>query len=310
VVPKLINGVPAEHVAFSRFGVLAEESLPQEVTSAALKQLVLSVAGSPEHFGAPKPPDAVSTATLTLSNFFLPLVAEGRITVKPWFASVNGKEVRFKDGSSETFDAILFGTGYHLNLPFLSEEVRRTLNADEHHLDLYKYTFHPDLPGLAFVGFFQLAGPYYPALEVQSRWIAYTFSGAQPLPSQDDLLAGIAAYRAHRDGPQVIPFNQAAISFARAAGVEPELERWPHLACPLLFGPLTPMSFRMSGHDSLPDAPERFAAEVQLFGCMPSNDFSHAHVVQLQELAKARNNAAFSRYVASICSSNGTAPVH
>ena len=159
----------------------------------------------------------------------------------------------------------------------------------------------PDLHGLAFVGFFQLAGPYYPALEVQSRWIAYIFSGARPAPSQDDLGAGIADYRARRNGPQVITFHQAAISFARAAGIEPELERWPHLARPLLFGPLTPMSFRMSGHDSLADAPQRFAQEVQAFGCMPSNEFAPAQITQLQMLAAARKDAAFSRYVDSIC---------
>ncbi len=301
VLPKLINGVPTDHVGFTRFAVLAEESLPQDHLSAALKQFVLSVAGSPENFGAPKPPDNLSPATFTQSHFYLPLVAEGRISVKPWIEAVNGKEVRFKDGSSETFDAILFGTGYHLHLPFLSEDIRRTVDLDDHHLDLYKHTFHPDLPGLAFVGFFQLAGPYYPALEVQSRWIAYTFSGARPAPSQDDLAAGIAVYRAGRDGPQVVTFHQAAISFARAAGVEPQLERWPHLARPLLFGPLTPMSFRMSGRDSLPDAPQRFAEDVQAFGCMPSNEFALAQITQLQGLAAARNDAAFSRYVDSIC---------
>jgi dimethylaniline monooxygenase (N-oxide forming) len=301
VLPKLINGVPTDHVGFTRFAMLAEESFPLDHLSAALKQFLLSVAGSPEQFGAPKPQDTFSPSNFTQSHFFLPLVAEGRITVKPWIESVHGKEVRFQDGSSESFDAILFGTGYQLHLPFLSEEIRRTLNADEHHLDLYKHTFHPDLPGLAFVGFFQLAGPYYPALEVQSRWIAYTFSGAQPAPSQDDLAAGVAAYRARRDGPQVVTFHQAAISFARAAGIEPELERWPHLARPLLFGPLTPMSFRMTGRDSMPDAPQRFAEEVQLFGCMPSNEFAPAQIAQLQALAQARGDASFSRYVANVC---------
>ncbi|MFL6428957.1 MAG: flavin-containing monooxygenase [Acidobacteriaceae bacterium] len=305
VLPKLINGVPTDHVGFTRFSALAEECLPPEVLSAALKQFVLSVAGSPEQFGAPKPPDTFSPATFTQSHFFLPLVAEGRITVKPWIDSVKGEVVRFKDGSSETFDAILFGTGYHLNLPYLSEDIRRALDIDEHHLDLYKHTFHPDLSGLAFIGLFQLAGPYYPALELQARWIAYTFSGAQPTSSQDDMRDGIALYRAHRNGSQVITLAQAAILFARAAGVEPELEHWPHLARPLLFGPLTPMSFRLSGRDSLPDAPERFAAEAQLFGCMPSNEFAPAQILQLQALAAARNSPLFSRYIASVCSRNG-----
>jgi cation diffusion facilitator CzcD-associated flavoprotein CzcO len=57
VLPKLINGVPADHMGFTRFAMLAEESFPLDHLSAALKQFLLSVAGSPENFGAPKPQD-------------------------------------------------------------------------------------------------------------------------------------------------------------------------------------------------------------------------------------------------------------
>jgi hypothetical protein len=96
--------------------------------------------------------------------------------------------------------------------------------------------------------------------------------------------------------------------FARAAGVEPELERWPDLARPLMFGPLTPMSFRMSGRDSLPDAPERFAAEVQAFGCIPSNKLGPMQIGQLQALAGARRDEVFSQYVATVCPRFETSP--
>jgi hypothetical protein len=92
-----------------------------------------------------------------------------------------------------------------------------------------------------------------------------------------------------------------ATLFARAARVEPDLERWPELARPLMFGPLTPMSFRMSGRDSLPDAPQRFAAEVQAFGCMPSNELMPMQISQLQGLAEARGDEGFSQYVAGVC---------
>jgi hypothetical protein len=84
---------------------------------------------------------------------------------------------------------------------------------------------------------------------------------------------------------------------------EPELERWPELARPLMFGPLTPVSFRMSGRDSLADAPERFAAEVQAFGCVPSNQLIPMQIGQLQGLAEARGDETFSRYVATVCPS-------
>jgi dimethylaniline monooxygenase (N-oxide forming) len=211
--------------------------------------------------------------------------------------------VRFSDGSSDTFDAILFGTGYDLHLPFLSEDIRRTLNVDSNHIDLYKFTFHPELPGLAFLGFLEIGGPYYPVLELQARWIAYTLSGAQPHPTKEGLEAGIAAYRSRRGSPQWLPMHAAAMLFARAAGVEPELEQWPELARPLLFGPLTPISFRMSGRDSLADGPQRFAKDVQAFGCMPSNQLQPIQIAQLHALADARCDEGFSRYVAAIAPS-------
>jgi hypothetical protein len=92
-----------------------------------------------------------------------------------------------------------------------------------------------------------------------------------------------------------------ATLFARAAGVEPDLERWPELARPLMFGPLTPMSFRMSGRDSLTDAPQRFALEAQAFGCVPRNELMAMQIGQLQGLAAARGDEAFSQYVANVC---------
>jgi thioredoxin reductase len=301
VLPKLVNGVPLDHVAFTRFSALSKEWFSMAAVGAGFKQFVLTVAGSPEQFGAPNPADDVFEAGITMSQFFLPLVAEGRIFIKPWIESVDGKTVRFMDGSAEDFDGIVFGTGYHLDLPFLSDDLRRTLDMDARHIDLYNFTFHSELQGLAFVGMYEQVGPYYPVLELQARWIAYTMSGAIASPSKEELEAGVAAYRARRGAPQIVFTDTMATLFARAAGVEPELERWPELARSLMFGPLTPMSFRMSGRDSLPDAPRRFAAEVQAFGCIPSNQLVPMQIGQLQALAGARGDEAFSRYVAAVC---------
>jgi dimethylaniline monooxygenase (N-oxide forming) len=304
VLPKLITGVPTDHVAFTRFSALAGESCPFEAVAAGMKAFVLGAAGSPEQFGARKPAENIFEAGITQSQFFLPLVAEGRIGVKPWIAAVEGHSVTFDDGTAEAFDAILFGTGYELNLPFLSEEIREVLDMDAQHMDLHQFTFHPQLPGLAFLGLLEVIGPYYPVLELQARWIAYTFSGALAAPSADELAAGIAGYRARRGGPQSLPVHVAAVMFARAAGVEPELSQWPELARALLFGPLAPVSFRLNGHDTLPDAAARFAADVQCFGCLPTGDLTPMQAGQLQALAGARGEPAFSDYVAIVTASS------
>ena len=182
--------------------------------------------------------------------------------------SVAGKKVTSSDGSTEDFDGIVFGTGFDLDIPCLSEEVRTTLDLDSVHLDADRYTFHPDLPGLAFVGLWDQSGGYFVPLELQARWIAYTWSGAVPAPSDADQRKAIAAYRSRRGTSQKTRMNLAAMTFARAAGVEPRVENWPQLRRALLFGPLAPSSFRLDGPDALPDAPARFASDAAAFGAI------------------------------------------
>ena len=68
--------------------------------------------------------------------------------------------------------------------------------------------------------------------------------------------------------------NLVALTFARAAGVEPRLENWPQLRRALLFGPLAPSCFRLDGPDALADAPVRFAREAAAFGAITSNELT------------------------------------
>ena len=82
----------------------------------------------------------------------------------------------------------------------------------------------------------------------------------------DEMTAGIAACRTRRGLPQKTRMNVVSLQFARAAGVEPSLARWPDLQDALLFGPLSGISFRLEGRDALADAPARVAAEAASFG--------------------------------------------
>jgi hypothetical protein len=302
IVQKVLAGVPADNIAFTRFGAWAGESLPEEATAKALRDFIVRTNGSPEQVGAPKPADNVLEAGIALSQHFLPLVAEARIVTKPWIASVDGRIVRFADGTEEELDAIVLGTGYEVDLPFLSDEVRRALDPDSQNLDLYKFTFHHDLEGLAFIGTADVMGPHFTVLELQARWIAYVWSGARPAPSSEAMWAGIAALHARRNGPHQVPMHVAALLFAREAGVEPELQRWPELARALLFGPLTPVSFRLSGRDSLPDAPQRVAQEAAAFGAVPSSVLTSTERGRLQALASARRDPAFAEFVQRVAS--------
>jgi dimethylaniline monooxygenase (N-oxide forming) len=142
------------------------------------------------------------------------------------------------------------------------------------HTDADRYTFHPDLPGLAIVGMWDQSGGYFVPLELQTRWVAYTWGGAISPMCAAAQLSSIDAYRLRRGMPQKTRMNLVALTFARAAGVEPNVENWPHLRHALLFGPLAPSCFRLEGPDALPDAPARFARDAAAFGAITSNELT------------------------------------
>jgi hypothetical protein len=288
ILPKLIAGVPADTAAFTRFGALAGESLPPDAVAAALKRFVLSAAGHPSAYGAPAPAENVFEAGIALSHNFLPMVADGRIAAKPWISRVEGREVRFADGTSQAFDAIVLGTGYRLALPFLDRGIAETLRLDDRRMDAAHYVLNPDLPGLAFLGLINQAGPYFPVLELQARYLAYAWGGAIGMPSDKELRAAIEA---DRDAPPEVPMHAMALRYARLIGAEPRLSRRPGLARALLFGPLTATSFRLDGPDALHEAEEVVAREAGLFDAVSGPDFTPAERAQLAALAQARRDA-------------------
>ncbi len=274
VLPKLISGVPTEHVMFNRAAALLGGVLPPPELAAGLRAKVLAVAGNPAQFGAPAPDDDIFAAGVTQSQQFLPAVAEGRIAVMPWIEEIDGNRVLFRGGLRGEFDGIILGTGYRLSLPFLDAATAATLGLDEVHMDLHDHTFHPDLPGLAFLGLYDLVGPYLPVLELQARWISYCFAGVVPMPSQAEMVEGVERAKAMRAGPPAVPMHVAALGFARHAGVEPDLSARPDLERALLFGPLSAVSFRLDGADALPDAVGRVQGAAAAFGAVTHPAFT------------------------------------
>jgi len=255
VMQKIVAGIPIEHLIQTRSAALAQETLPKHEATEELRRLILRTSGSPELFGALKPDENLAAAGVTQCQHYLPLVAEGRIDVKPWITAIDDQTVHFSDSSADHFDGLIFGTGFDLNLPFLSDALRQRLGAGAPHLDLYKSTFHPDLPGLAFAAMFQVAGPYFPPIELQARWIAYAWSGARLLPSPTDMQRSMARTAGQTSDKHHMP--SLTVDFARAAGVEPDIDQWPELKEALLHGPLLPASFRLNGRDPLIEAPRR-----------------------------------------------------
>ena len=82
-----------------------------------------------------------------------------------------------------------------------------------------------------------------------------------------------------------------AVMFARLAGVEPDPVAFPELARALLFGPLSPASFRLSGAHRLEDAAVRAHAAAAAFGAMGDGQWTAEQRGQIGALAGARGDA-------------------
>jgi len=289
VVPKISGGVPIDS-RFSRYGANAGETLPADELARRLKAWLLRHGGDPARHGAPAPADDPREAGAALSQYFLGLVAEGRIAARPWMSRIEGERIAFADGAQEPFDAIVWGTGFELRIPFLSDEIRQVLDMDGQHIDLADFTFHPQLEGLAFLGMIPQTGPYFPVLELQARWLAYAWGGACPAPSAEHMAEGLAEYRRARSGPLIQPMHAVAMRFARLAGVEPDPSDSPGIARALLFGPLTAAAFRLTGPDALPDAKEVIAREGVIHGTADGAAFTAEEQGLVRELAAASSD--------------------
>lgn len=257
VMPKMVAGVPIESYVFSRSWALAQEELPADEVTRTVAERVLRLGGDPTRYGAPAPHPDITRAGVTGSPHYLNLVAEDRVTPHPWVARVEGRRVEFTDGTSVHADAVVVATGFHLNLPFLSDRIAGTVRLTPTSMALADFTFHPDLPGLAFAGLWSQLGPYAVPLEQQARWIAYTWGGVIPAPDRATLERAVE--RSVSDGLYVgyREQHEMAIRFGRLAGVDPADVDDPELTALLPLATVTADTFRLVGPDTDPSAAER-----------------------------------------------------
>ena len=116
------------------------------------------------------------------------------------------------------------------------------------------FTFHPDLPGLAFVGLWSQLGPYPSVLEQQARWIAGVWGGVVPAPTEEELCRGVAECVTEQHHADYRQQHEMALRFARLVGAEPVPSDDAELRAILPHCAVTGEMFRISGPDADPDA--------------------------------------------------------
>ena len=301
VFQRIMRGIPAEYINFTRYGALRSEVLSFQEDMDEFKEYIVSRCGTPDQYGGIAPADSVLEAGATMSQEYLLFIAEDRITQKPWIRHIAGQTVYFDDGSkAENVDTVVLCTGYKIHLPFLSDEIRETLEPQSHHLPLAWFTMHPDLPELYFSGFGHPNGSMFLIAEQQARLIAYQICNVVPKLSKTMIKQAYKNYMAHPAIHGLLFVNRLAIQHARLCGFEADIGAHPALARYLLFGPLTSATFRLTGIDALPDAPTRIIREAGTYAQMTSPILTATEKELLKDVAKRKNDSEFTALIQQI----------
>ena len=154
-----------------------------------LEPLVRIAAGNPRAIGLPQPSGRVGDKPLTISDELVSAVRGGEIAVTGPVTRLAGDRVELAGGSEILADAILYGTGYRMDFPFLAPELEKP---DQQLSPLYRGVAHPRAPGLFFVGLVMALGALIPVFEAQANWVGEVLAGRLALPSEEVMRTSIA----------------------------------------------------------------------------------------------------------------------
>lgn len=183
IMPKYMMGIPIDR--WSAF-FARKLKLPTLLTRMIMARLIYLAVGDQTRFGVPKPKHPMWREHATLSQELLPYIGHGWISIKPNVTALERDAIAFADGTQESFDAVIYATGYKTSFPFLAHEIF-SVPEDRGMVDLYRRITPPNRPGLFFAGLVQPIGPTIPLVEIQARWIASVLTGKVALPSPGDM---------------------------------------------------------------------------------------------------------------------------
>jgi cation diffusion facilitator CzcD-associated flavoprotein CzcO len=190
VVPKLFLGHPVDEVS------PLIRRLSPEARRPLLRLMLALVNGSPTAYGLPQPPYAPGQGPLIATTELLPAIAHGRLEVKPQVVHVEGRCVRFADGSARELDAIVHCTGYRISFPFLDERI--VVGGDDAP-PLYHLAVSPEHADLYFVGLAHSMTALMPVAEAQAEWVGDLLAGDVALPSRGEMWSTIRRARQRQD---------------------------------------------------------------------------------------------------------------
>jgi cation diffusion facilitator CzcD-associated flavoprotein CzcO len=188
ILPKIIWGRPIDQL-YARARNVWFRYAPRFVFESAVKAVVKLEVGPWKKYGLQTPEGKPTAMHPTLNSAILAALRDGAVRARPGIARFAGKTVHFNDGSSDTFDTIIWGTGYRIGYPFLEDTI---MGPDFAHAPpLYLTMMHPQVANLFFVGLFQPIGCIWRLADYQARIAALQIKGGLKRPA--DVAARAAA---------------------------------------------------------------------------------------------------------------------
>jgi hypothetical protein len=188
IVPKRLLGKPADQT----MKPWAAVHVPWQIRQPLAQLLLTMTVGRPERLGLPAPARGLFQDHPTITDTVPSRIAHGAIVPTGAIESLDGDRVRFADGRSEPVDAIVWCTGYRVEIPFLGASLT---GPDPPTLPLYKRILHLDRDDLLFVGLMQSTGSAFPIVERQAQLVAERLTGRWAPPSSAEMRAECDARR-------------------------------------------------------------------------------------------------------------------
>ena len=121
IVPKRLLGKPADQVVKPWAAV----HVPWQIRQPVAQFLLRITVGPPERLGLPAPERGLFQDHPTITDTVPSRIAHGAITPVGAIDALDGERVRFADGREEPVDAIVWCTGYRVEIPFLDDAADR-----------------------------------------------------------------------------------------------------------------------------------------------------------------------------------------
>ncbi|XP_064614834.1 LOW QUALITY PROTEIN: flavin-containing monooxygenase 5-like [Liolophura sinensis] len=252
VVPNYVFGCPTDHYA-CRFFL----ALPWKLGSFIFESIIRLLNGDPKKWKL-NPKMRLLQTQPTVSPTLIHHIQRHQIRVVPNIVKIDGQSVQFVDGQTAEFDHIIYCTGYKICLPYLNEELHKTvIDTETNQIKLYKNMFSPAIgSSLAFIGFVQPAsGGVLTMSEMQAMWFAELCRGKVRLPNQITMTEDMkkeeewSAERYYHSARHTIQKDPIVYNddIAQMIGAKPEVWKHPALALNLLFGSCGAAQWRLQG---------------------------------------------------------------